>query len=239
MVIRPRPRRGIDRAAREARAAQRRGFTLIELLVVVAIISILASIAVPNFLEAQTRAKTARVMSDMRTLVTALESYAVDYSRYPPRHSELLPDGVPKYYMPEYPRQRREMGALTTPVAYVTSLPVDIFDKSSGGERSLIEYMDPAQASVFVQKGNGTQTGSNKAKQYWSTTNWLLLSVGPDGYIGVKEGGSPGDYPKQALLYVDTMCRVYDPSNGTTSSGNVFRFQSNENPALRLAWIKP
>ena len=53
-------------------------FTLIQLLIVVAIIAILAAIAVPNFLEAQVRAKTARVKADMRTLATGMESYAVD-----------------------------------------------------------------------------------------------------------------------------------------------------------------
>ena len=59
-----------------------RAFTLIELLIVVAIIAILAAIAVPNFLEAQVRAKVGRSVSDMRTMVTGLESYAVDHNGY-------------------------------------------------------------------------------------------------------------------------------------------------------------
>ena len=60
-----------------------RGFTLIELLIVVAIIAILAAIAVPNFLEAQVRAKVSRVKTDVRTLTTAIVAYSVDENRYP------------------------------------------------------------------------------------------------------------------------------------------------------------
>src|SRR5215207_257564 len=59
------------------------GFTLIELLIVVAIIAILAAIAVPNFLEAQTRSKVARIRADIRTVATGLETYAVDNNKYP------------------------------------------------------------------------------------------------------------------------------------------------------------
>ncbi|MGI6458320.1 MAG: prepilin-type N-terminal cleavage/methylation domain-containing protein [bacterium] len=50
-------------------------FTLIELLIVVAIIGILAAIAVPNFLNAQIRAKVSKTESEMRSFVTAQEMY--------------------------------------------------------------------------------------------------------------------------------------------------------------------
>lgn len=97
----------------------RKGFTLIELLIVVAIIAILAAIAVPNFLEAQTRSKVSRCKADMRSLVTALESYAVDNNKYPPPADTALANGNQAwgtYFHSRIPNY------LTTPVAYVTSL---------------------------------------------------------------------------------------------------------------------
>ena len=63
---------------------RKHGFTLIELLIVIAIIAILALIAIPNFLEAQTRAKVSRVKADMRTLGGACEAYTVDWNNPPP-----------------------------------------------------------------------------------------------------------------------------------------------------------
>ncbi len=60
-----------------------RGFTLIELLIVVTIIAVLAAIAVPNFLEAQARAKVSAAKSDLRALATGLEAYVVDNNTYP------------------------------------------------------------------------------------------------------------------------------------------------------------
>jgi general secretion pathway protein G len=60
---------------------------LIELLIVVAIIGIIAGIAIPNLLNAIDRGKQKRTMADMRTVGTAVESYAVDNNIYPAANS--------------------------------------------------------------------------------------------------------------------------------------------------------
>ncbi|MEE4272429.1 MAG: prepilin-type N-terminal cleavage/methylation domain-containing protein [Thermoanaerobaculales bacterium] len=62
---------------------RQKGFTLIELLIVVAIIGIIAAIAIPNLLNAINRSRQKRTMADMRTIGTAAEAYAVDWSFYP------------------------------------------------------------------------------------------------------------------------------------------------------------
>ncbi|MGH9748553.1 MAG: type II secretion system protein [Candidatus Polarisedimenticolia bacterium] len=71
---------------------KQKGFTLIELLIVVAIIGIIAAIAIPNLLNAIDRGKQKRTMADMRSIGTAVESYAVDNNFYP-RTGTTLPSG--------------------------------------------------------------------------------------------------------------------------------------------------
>ena len=214
-------------------------FTLIELLIVVGIISILAAIAVPNFLEAQTRAKVSRVKADMRSLATAVESYAVDNTKYPFRQSEIYgpindpqgdwaPPFNEKIYDPADPSSEKGMHTMTTPIAYITSLPKDIFNQPAtalarpGNPYSdAIDYWNPLQTDLFVRavdyvarKGVGR--------------GWMLISVGPDLYIGVSPTGMPGNYPApQPYHLMNTAWSLYDPTNGTVSSGNVYRFQGD------------
>jgi general secretion pathway protein G len=88
------------------------GFTLIELLVVVAIIGILATIAIANYLSAISRARQKRTMSDIRTIAQAWEqrnaekgSYAAGFT-YPvtPITFEALETALTPNYMKSLPK---------------------------------------------------------------------------------------------------------------------------------------
>ncbi|HXV75041.1 MAG TPA: type II secretion system protein GspG, partial [Candidatus Polarisedimenticolaceae bacterium] len=57
--------------------------------IVVAIIGIIAAIAIPNLLNAIDRGKQKRTMADLRSIGTAIESYAIDNVSYPTAGTNL------------------------------------------------------------------------------------------------------------------------------------------------------
>ncbi|MGH9815034.1 MAG: type IV pilin protein [Candidatus Acidiferrales bacterium] len=62
------------------RTQQTAGFSLIELLIVVAVILIVASIAIPNFMRARMQANEAAAVQNLRTISTAQVAYITAYA---------------------------------------------------------------------------------------------------------------------------------------------------------------
>ncbi|MCC6547429.1 prepilin-type N-terminal cleavage/methylation domain-containing protein [Candidatus Sumerlaeota bacterium] len=209
------------------RVFARGAFTLIELLIVVAIIAILAAIAVPNFLEAQTRAKVSRVKSDARSLATAVETYRLDWNRYAPRTKfptgsftgigdvTIRADGL-------------ELGRYTTPIAYMSSLPVDVFERAVQPPNNLLDVYPP-NIVEHLRTSRGVATppyvyaASDTANGF--RFGYVIMSVGPDGKFGHTVTNT-GKYPVSTVSPQISWNWDYDPTNGSVSSGNVYRFSS-------------
>lgn len=183
---------------------RKQAFTLIELLIVVAIIAILAAIAVPNFLEAQTRAKVSRAKDDLRSLATALESYRVDTNHYP--LAMFIPPNV------VYLEDRWKF--ITTPVAYITSIPPDPFgdmdvERSYPGTPWKYRTFDFV-VKVDVLPPNNDAFFDFLHSTYGKKALWYAASQGPNLVPELTISSSLAGLP-------------YDPTNGTVSGGDIVR----------------
>lgn len=181
----------------------RHSFTLIELLIVVAIIGILAAIAAPNFLNAQVRAKIARVYGDLRSIQTAIEMYTVDHDRAIIDPLEWAAAGI-------YQRGFRVWGSLTTPVSYISSSAfIDPFVpiESPSGNAAWEAVMDGVYhyRNIEVMRKVDNQGAATNADP---TARYVARSPGPDRwYIGD---------PQRLLIWM-----AFDASNGVRSVGDI------------------
>lgn len=222
-------------------------FTLIELLIVVAIIAILAAIAVPNFLEAQTRSKVSRSAADLRTVSLGMELYRLDNNNYPYTENIgpavwLVPGGFP------IQGGGRQPGGITSPIAYLTSVPTDAFnhsftDPGTGQllfgkgplyyDRAGFGFIDgtyvpnrptfvPADA-VGTQRLDGIGADTSISDRGLMPAEYALYSLGPDLDLVVRDAA--GIVVTQSKFNLNNR---YDPRNGTISPGNVLRFSGNQ-----------
>jgi prepilin-type N-terminal cleavage/methylation domain-containing protein len=58
-----------------------RGFTLVEIMIVVAIVAILATIGVPNYIRARKRTHATRILDEVKMLGQAIDQYALEHNR--------------------------------------------------------------------------------------------------------------------------------------------------------------
>ena len=126
---------------------------LVTLLIVLVVIAMLAAIAVPNFLEAQTRAKVSRVQADLRSLATGLEAYHLD-NAFNPTEVKTLWQG---------------------PVSYLSSGMIDPHTGGEYGSRSEYRYAFGAQAVINAEAAGLVERGRPRTSDFW-----MAYGLGPD-----------------------------------------------------------
>lgn len=172
------------------------GFTLIELLIVVAIIGILAAIAVPNFINAQTRAKIARVVSDLKAVTQAMEMYFIDHNSYINESESYIS------LHEVQPHAEAGLYFLVTPTSYIPSIPLDPFENkniTASGTTGIDMY------EVAVAPAN-----PDPIKKFFN-----INSRGPD---------QDEDMGSRSELQGGTTVLSFHPSNGLYSDGDIYRW---------------
>ncbi|HPA47146.1 MAG TPA: prepilin-type N-terminal cleavage/methylation domain-containing protein [bacterium] len=180
-----------------------RAFTLIELLIVVAIIGILAAIAVPNFMNARIKAAVARCQADMKAATNALEMYRMDNGKYIKTYGGAS-----------------ELFQLTTPMAYLSSVPPDYFISQHQTGKN---FNSDSTSNSWDYSGNDLGWNSKPPHAY------MLSSIGPaqTGHGPHPEWYMKGPNNWNNLIFRDSS---YMPSNGIKSAGAIMQFGGDKRP---------
>ena len=205
-----------------------RGFTLIELLIVVAIIAMLSAIAVPNYMEAQTRVKASRARADLRSVATGLESYFIDRNAYPTMIEPGFTGGVAPlqashlkwWYVPN---------ALSTPVAYLTS--ADLRCPFGGDRPQSANFPDELWRRYSYENIRELEAAAAGQAPFGQPFAVLGPKYGPQAHLDVRCGlwrvlciGPDVTWMTGSAW---TNMVQYDPTNGITSLGNIMRTQND------------
>lgn len=160
------------------------------------------------FVERGFRNEISRAHDDLRAIGMAMESYRNDHHTYPASEADSPLGACSR-------RFNVDLRLLTTPTAYLSAIPEDVFLVESGAA--------DRRYSVFAAACDGSATTYVK----YPRTAWIALSVGPD-FIPDATG-----YRKQKDVLKNEYASTYkfegrylglrfDPTNGLRSSGDIY-----------------
>jgi prepilin-type N-terminal cleavage/methylation domain-containing protein len=227
------------------------GFTLIELLIVVAIILILIAIALPNFLEAQVRAKVTASRGNMRAIETAMYSLYIDTGSFHPDYNDYgnsalnelvarIRARIPGALGCANPARVCDCRPPVVPRAYyeaVQEFVVDARDFYAPGIHcplttpieyiSEVELTDPFGGGI-VPHGYDSFPDSKNGVLTGQLAYGAVFGIGPDAIAGDWLRDTPytvdidGDGLREGL--------PYNPTNGTKSHGEFWRVLALNTP---------
>lgn len=187
----------IELSASPSRA---RAFTYIELLTVVAIVMSLAAIAVPNFLEAQTRAKVSASKANLSTTLIALEAYRTENHCYPYSGNHFT-----------------NLKVLTTPVPFMTEQHYDVMSAPAVNPEHPDYEFNNTHYRYICATDDWTPEGvlvydEASAPLFPAYGRCLIWGYGPHMHSSPTAIGEDGVITATA----------YDPTNGTISRGDIY-----------------
>ncbi|MEN6624894.1 MAG: hypothetical protein ABFD69_01560 [Candidatus Sumerlaeia bacterium] len=210
----------------------RLGIGKVEVILIAAAACLFSMAAIPNFGEMRVLSDVARTRRDLAAIAIAMESYHADNSGYPAAYRESPID----HFSTSSSMDRR---LLTTPVAYLSKLPFDACRQGS-----------PAYYRFYAVAYQSRITPPYYMRSYttYPKTAWMAWGLGPDW---VQNTG--GYFPLPAIIANEALAAPqvgvdlngniigrppgyngipgynglrYDPTNGTVSWGDIYRFSA-------------